>query len=487
VPLVLITYSARHSSHEEFQMLNLTELKQEHRAELDKAEAMLGDRGHVMTASEEEQHNGAMTRARAIEKQISARMSQSTIRTMFNADGRPSWLFGGGAGGDGAAAVNGAASGFMATYSPALNAQDTGRPEYKKALHSFLLSGGKVAGEELVVGADGTGGYLMPGSEQFTRQRRPSSSYTGPRANAALYEGTQGSSTTAGGDVINVPTWQQIVPLGVPDLALYDASLLIPTATDIKVPSQASFGASAIKAESNGTVNVFGGSDPTLGQTLLSAFMVGAARVVSWELLQDVQMFQQFVVEDLLIGQRLTEGALLASGTGSGQPQGIIGNTCNGTGLAYELLGTTADGLTLINALYDVVATLKGVYQPNAAWFMSRATALAIRKAQAQANLYVPIVTTDANGDMRILDKPVLFDSNMPSLPTATTAGVLPILYGDMKAANMIGVRGGAGINVKILDQPLAMQGQLAILAYRRIDSRIRRSEAVQSVKISHV
>jgi HK97 family phage major capsid protein len=457
----------------------MQELLQNHKAELDKAEAMLGAPGHEMTASEVQAHEGAMNRAHALSKQIEGRRAQSTIYSMFR-DGRPNFI------GGGEAPALGEAAGFMSTYSPALNSADTRTPAYSKALHSFLMSGGKMAGDELVYGADGQGGYRIPNSEAYTRQRVPNGSYAGPRANAALYEGTQGSSTTAGGDIISVPTWQQVVPLGVPDLALYDASLLIPTATDIKVPSQASFGASAIKAESNGTVNVFGGSDPTLGQTLLSAFMVGAARVVSWELLQDAEMFQSFVVNDLLIGQRLTEGALLATGTGSGQPQGVLGNTGNGTNEAYELLGTSADGMTLINALYDVVATLKGVYQPGAAWFMSRATALAIRKAQAQANLYVPIVTTDPNGDMRILDKPVLFDSNMPSLPTATSAGVLPILYGDMKAGNMIGVRGGAGINVKILDQPLAMQGQLAILAYRRIDSRIRRSEAVQSIKVSH-
>jgi HK97 family phage major capsid protein len=458
--------------------LNLLELHQNHKAALDKAEALLGGREHNMTAAEASEHEGAMRSARALEQQIAARKSQSSIHTMFNADGRPAWL--------GGPSVNGEASGFMAVYSPALNASDTRTPAYAKALHSFLMSGGKMAGDELVYGADGQGGFAIPNSEAFTRQRRPNGSYTGPRANATLYEGTQGSSTTAGGDVISVPTWQQIVPLGAPDLALYDASTLIPTATDIKIPSQASFGASALKAESNGTIATFGGTDPTLGQTLLSAFMVGAARVVSWELLQDAEMFQNFVVQDLLIGQRLTEGNLLANGTGVGQPQGILGNTGLGTNAAYELLGTSADGLTLINALYDVVAQLKGVYQPNASWVMARSTALAIRKAQAQANLYVPIITTDPNGDMRILGKPVLFDSNMPSLPTATSAGVLPILYGDFRAGNMIGVRGGAGINVKILDQPLALNGQLAILAYRRIDSRIRRSEAIQQIKISH-
>jgi HK97 family phage major capsid protein len=50
----------------------------------------------------------------------------------------------------------------------------------------------------------------------------------------------------------------------------------------------------------------------------------------------------------------------------------------------------------------------------------------------------------------------------------------------------LIGVRGGAGINVKILDQPYAANGQLGILAYRRIDSRVRRSEAIQAIKFSH-
>jgi len=75
---------------------------------------------------------------------------------------------------------------------------------------------------------------------------------------------------------------------------------------------------------------------------------------------------------------------------------------------------------------------------------------------------------------------------NAPALPTATSSGVLPILYGDFKAGYIVGVRGGEGINVKILDQPLATQGQLAILAYRRIDAKVRLSKSIQAVKISH-
>jgi HK97 family phage major capsid protein len=272
----------------------------------------------------------------------------------------------------------------------------------------------------------------------------------------------------------------------MPDLGIFDAATVIPTSTDVKVPVQVSFGTSAIKAESNGTLATFGGTDPTLGQTLLSAYMVGALRWVSWELLQDVETFQSFIADDLIKGQRIFEDALLASGSGANQPLGVFGNTGTGTGTAYALAGTSADGLTIINALYDVTATLKATYQPNASWIMSRATALTIRKAQTQANLFVPIVNTAPDGTLTILDRPVLFDLNAPALPTSTTAGVLPILYGDFKAGYMVGVRGGAGINVKILDQPQAAQGLMGILAYRRLDGRIRISEAVQQVKFSH-
>ena len=337
-----------------------------------------------------------------------------------------------------------------------------------------------------MVGADGMGGFHIPMSELYTRQRAANGSYPRGGMSAATYEGSEGSSNAAGGFAVSVPTIQQIVPLALPDLGIFDASLVLPTATDVKIPQQTSFGTSALKAESSGTIATFGGNDPALGQIDLSAFTAGALRLASWELLQDVEMFQQFIVDDLLKGQRILEGQLLATGTGTNQPQGVFGNTGNGTGTAYQLAGTAADGQTLLNALFDVTATLKAQYQANASWIMSRATGLAIRRAQMQTNLFAPVATVDADGTERILGKPVFYDVNAPALPTATTAGVLPILYGDFKAGNIIGVRGGAGINVKILDQPWAAQGQLGILAYRRLDSRVRLAEAIQSVKVSH-
>ncbi len=458
--------------------MKLFDMKHERKAALDKADATLKAaeaQQRQMTTSEQEIYDLCMTTVKVLSPQISSIESANTLPGLFKAFGGIG-LMGGGVPDENPALRQPAA------LAPHFGA--TRNPEYAKALHAFLSTGGKAHGEELVAGSDGAGGYYVPGSELFTRQRLANGTF--PRMSAAMYEGSEGSSDGSGGYAISVPTWDQIVPLALPDLGIFDASLVVPTATDIKIPQQASLGTSALKSESTGTIATFGGADPTLGQITLTAYMAGALRMASWELLADVQTFQQFIVDDLLKGQRILEDQLLATGTGSGQPQGVFGNTGTGTGNAYQFTGAAADGQTLLNSLFDVTSTLKGAYQAGAGWIMSRATGLTIRRAQMQTNLFVPVATVDADGTERILGKPVHYDVNAPALPTATTAGVVPILYGDFKQGYIVGVRGGAGINIKILDQPWASQGQLGILAYRRLDGRVRRSEAIQAVTISH-
>jgi HK97 family phage major capsid protein len=456
-------------------MMNIFELKTQQKAALEAAEELLGGKDHVMSSAENEQYKSYMSTFEALGASIQAREKVNTIHSAF-AGGWP------GVTGPVRPGANSPAS--SAGLATPLRLADVLHPEYAKSLHAFLSTGGKAHSEELSAGADGSGGYRIPGSEAYTRQRDANGHFS--RMQAATYEGAGGNSNGAGGYTVSIPTEQLIVPLAMPDLGIYDASMVIPTGTDVRIPQASAFGTSALKAESTGTIATFGGTDPAFGQITLSAFMSGALRLCSWELLQDVEAFQSFIVDDLIKGQRILEDSLLAAGTGTNQAQGVFGNTGTGTGNAYQLTGASTDGMLLLDALYDVVATLRATYQANAVWVMNRATGLAIRRAQMQANLFVPVFSVDADGTERILGKPVFYDVNAPALPTATTTGVLPILYGDFKAGYIVGVRGGAGINVKILDQPWANQGQLGILAYRRLDGRVRRSEAIQSIKVSH-
>jgi HK97 family phage major capsid protein len=303
-----------------------------------------------------------------------------------------------------------------------------------------------------------------------------------PGMSSALYEGSGGSSNGAGGYAVNIPTDGQIIPLAVPDLGVRSVARAIPTATDIKLPSQSTFGTAGIKAESGATTNAFVESNPTLAQLTLSAFMMGLTHTVSWELLQDVSLFQTFGIQDLLNAVAIAEDGFYVTGTGTNQPQGLIGNT--GTGTAAPYLWETT-GSYLLNATDDILGTLKGSYFPNAAWLMSRATAVAIRKAQRQANLFAASWTREGGRDF-LHGFPVSYSANMPAIPTATSAGVVPILFGSFTDGYVIGQRGGGGTFVKLLDQPLATAGQTILLGYQRVDGRVRRSEAIQAITVSH-
>jgi HK97 family phage major capsid protein len=186
---------------------------------------------------------------------------------------------------------------------------------------------------------------------------------------------------------------------------------------------------------------------------------------------------------DLLRAVSISEDAYFVTGSGSSQPQGLQGNVGVGTGSAYAVEST---GAYLLQATMDLLGTLKAQYfTNNPAWLMNRKTATSIRRAQMQSNLFAQVWSRE-NGRDLLLGFPVSYSSSMPDLPAATTDGVTPILFGSFADGYIIGDRGGSGIFVKILDQPLATSGQTILLAYRRVDGRVRLVEAVQGISISH-
>ena len=296
----------------------------------------------------------------------------------------------------------------------------------------------------------------------------------GQQMGAALYEGTG----SAGGFTVPIIVEGQVIPLAPTEMGVRTVANVIPTASDIKLPRGATFGTAAGKAESGASDNYFTESDPTLEQFTLSAFMAGGAHTVSWELMQDVPSFQNFCVTDLVLSLQMYEGNKFVNGSGTGEAQGLIGNT--GAGVTGVAAGSDTYSSELLAATFDVLGKLKSAYHPGASWILNRATGVAIRKAQSVLNLYSPVWTRE-NGVDYLHGYPVTFDGFMPAIGSGNT----PVLFGDFKLGYIIGDRGGAGINVKILDQPKALEGQLVLLAYRRTDGRVRRSEAIQAITLA--
>lgn len=285
---------------------------------------------------------------------------------------------------------------------------------------------------------------------------------------AALYEG----SSSAGGYAVPIVVDDQIVPLAPQEMAVRRIAQVIPTTTDIKFPSKLAFGTAAINAE----LGTFGGTAPTLEQFTLSAFMAGVLNALSWELAQDVPAFQSFLVQDMILAQQMFEENLYVNGSGSGQAQGLIGNVGAGVTLDPDANGNVVG----INGTLDLIGTLNAAYHANASWLMNRTTSIIIRKAQVEANLFFPAWTSSGKQDF-LHGYPVEYSAYVPT----AARGAAPLLFGDFKQGYLIGDRGGAGINVKVLDQPLASQGQLQLLTYRRTDGRVRRSEAIQQYNVT--
>lgn len=337
----------------------------------------------------------------------------------------------------------------------------------------------KLMGPNGMILTDGGRRAEVPGQRVFSEDYRSAFfdyvGSNGQKLNAALYEGTG----SAGGFVVPVTVEGQVVPLAPTDMGVREIASVIPTVMDLKLPRATTISTAAGKAEGDGTgSNLFQESEPTLEQFTLSAFMAGVQHQVSWELAQDVPAFQQFAVGDMLLAQSLYEENLFVNGTGNGQAQGLIGNV--GAGITGVAAGTNTYASEMLDATFDVMGTLKTAYHPGASWLMSRATSVVLRKAQKQANLFEPVFVR-SNGKDYLHGYPVTYSTALPAIASGKT----PILFGDFKQGYVIGDRGGSGINVKILDQPKATEGLIVLLAYRRTDGRVRRSEAIQGITLA--
>jgi HK97 family phage major capsid protein len=417
--------------------MTLQELKQEQKAMLDAANGIVTaaeTANRPFTAAEDEQYKKHMDRFRALGTTVRAREEQNTITAVFaGKDGR----------------FNPAALLDAGRYNPEAHDNVPGLAGSKHS--SIRLSGDYRDAFYTYLGSNGT------------------------KVGAALYEG----SNPAGGFIVPVTVEGQVVPLAPPDTGIRSIATVIPTANDIKIPRQTTISTATGKAEGDGTgTNLFVESEPVLDQFTLSAFMAGVLHQISWELAQDVPAFQQFAVGDMLLAQQLYEENLYINGTGTNQAQGIKGNVGTGTGVAV-LAGSDNYASELLDATFDVMGTLKGAYHQSASWLMARSTGIVIRKAQKQANLFAPVFTHEGGKDY-LHGYPVTYSTSVD----AVAAGKTPLYFGDFKQGYVIGDRGGSGINVKILDQPKAVEGILQLLAYRRTDGRVRRSEAIQAVTL---
>ena len=296
--------------------------------------------------------------------------------------------------------------------------------------------------------------------------------------NAALGEG---GTAAAGGALVPIETDPTITPLAIEETIARSLSRVITTQMNIELPFQAALTTAAIKPESNSSgQNSFASNSPSFGTTTLGAFTVGDSIPASWELLQDSQAASMFLPMDIQRAIVTTEEALFigtGSGnslTGTGQPQGYLGNGATAIGQSITA-GAAAVG---IDPIIDTMGSLLKAYYKRAKWLVNRQEFNRLLKAQIAANQFQTFVTFDPAGNARLFGYEVGFSGNMPVFsPSPATNGVW--MFGDFGSFAVIGDRGDSNIRIKVLDQIQALQAQTVILGFRRTDQRILVGQAV--------
>jgi HK97 family phage major capsid protein len=271
-------------------------------------------------------------------------------------------------------------------------------------------------------------------------------------------------TTTAGGFTFGKSFYDQLVQHMVVNAGILDAgATVIRTAAgeDLLVPKTTGRSTAAIISEA-GTVTE---SDPAFGQVTLGAFKYGFTTQVSRELIDDTAV-------DLIGFLSMQGGAALGNGfgahamtgTGSGQPTGlVVGSTLGKTGATGAVGVPTAD--ELIDLFFSVTAPYRN--SSACAWMMRDATLAAVRKLKASGTgeyLWTPAASVGAPDT--ILAKRVVTDPTI----AATALSAKSVIFGDI---SKYFVRMAGAVRVERSDD-FAFQSDLATFKYiARMDGQL--------------
>lgn len=216
-------------------------------------------------------------------------------------------------------------------------------------------------------------------------------------------------------------------------------------------------------------------SNTQFSQVSLGAHKLGTLIKVSEELLNDSAFdLMGYLSEEF--GRRLgdAEEKAFLTGTGSGQPTGMLNDTTGAT------LGSTAKSSTDINFddLIDLFYSLRAPYRKNAVFIMNDDTVKAVRKLKDKNDQYIWQPSVQAGQPDRILNCPVLTSQYMPTLAASNK----PVLFGDF---NYYWIADRQGRTFKRLNELYAVTGQVGYLGSQRVDAKVILPEAIKFMSMA--
>lgn len=294
--------------------------------------------------------------------------------------------------------------------------------DYRNAFDQYLVGDFSEVKNEMTVGTDADGGFIVPESYQRT-----------------VIEKLNSLGRTRG--ISNVMTT--------------DSTLNIPIEGD--TPTFAWI-------DETGT---YGETKSTFGNKQIKAYKLGGIIKVSEELLQDNMInFDAYMAGQIAKGIDKAEAPAFATGNGTLKPTGYsIGGTVGANSTTAAVAAITAD--EIIDIYYD----LKEEYRANATWRMNDKTEKAIRKLKNTDGDYIYSAAMNEGERPSLLGRPIVIDNSLPDM----AASAKFIVIGDFSYYH-IADRGA--LSIQRLNELYAGTGFVGFKVKKRVDAQVSIAEA---------
>ena len=224
-------------------------------------------------------------------------------------------------------------------------------------------------------------------------------------------------------------------------------------------------------------------STPALGEIRIPVHELRAMPKASQQLLEDSEVDPEVWLADKVADKfSRTENTAFISGTGAGQPRGILGTTKaidSGSGVARGSVGymkTGVNGAWKANTpgdnLIDLMFLLKSGYDAAASFLARRSTIGTIRKFSTSTYAYVWEPSFTAGVPATILGKPVYSMEDVPAIANDSYS----VAYGDFRSAYQIVDR----IGISVLRDPFSSKPFVLFYTRKRVGADVVNYEAIK-------
>jgi HK97 family phage major capsid protein len=207
--------------------------------------------------------------------------------------------------------------------------------------------------------------------------------------------------------------------------------------------------------------------DMTLGSITINGFTYTSKIIkVSNELLQDSAFNLEAYIREKIaerIGRATEEH--FTTGTGSGQPQGVVTGSAKGADAAMSAI--TSDNLV------DLIHSVNSAYRISASWMLNDTSVKAIKKLKDSNGLPLWQPSMQAGTPDTLLGYRYVVNDEMASIGASAKS----VLYGDFSKYL---IRDVQGIFIQRLSERYADFNQTAFLAFSRHDGKLLDSGAIK-------